>query len=743
MAEILIPRRRFSQPQGRQKVAQGWRDRLLSLVHFSPTGVTDVADDTAVWTPTGTYWFEPSIHGNGLRLDNTVLGKIQNSTVMASVLNEPVTVLMFLPVVGASPGSGCVFFGSESYSSYSQINKNGQCFFFGTASGSHTETANGALYDSENKTIAFRQDVTGNAAYGGNAFFIDKKKFAASGTGKLFNGATTIQYGGWSAVGWQYQGVIGSAAIIRGSAIDEEILDAVDNPWMFYENDPVRIYSFAAGAATADGQTLTVSSSLIPGAASGAAAGSAPGVVVSLASAIVSGAASGQASAAGAMVTASAALIPGAGSGAANVPGQSIALAASILPGPASGAAAGAGASLALGTTLIPGAATAGATGNAPGAVVTAGTSLVPGAASGAAAAAGASVSVSATLIPGAVTAGGTANAPGAIVVASTSLAPGAAIGGAAAVGVVLAAASSLVPGAASAGAVGSASGAIVSASLSLLPGAATGAAAASGQALSLGASLLPGAATAGGAGLAPGAIVTASASLSAGAASGAASVPAHTWQTFLSLITGGAIGESAGSLPASAPGAEFVTFLALLEGEASGVVLDDYPMKYATLADMVTRFGQAELVQLTDLVNVPPAAIDTTRVQIALNDAQMEIDSAVGRIYRLPLSGCIRPPVPPGTEPTAVAPPQLTRLACDIARFFLYDDLAPENEVVRRYKQAKATLEDIAAGALQLACPWGGSPGELIGTDAQSGSAEVYDCFSPRQITDDSLMGF
>ncbi|KAI5914621.1 gp436 family protein [Thauera sp. 2A1] len=743
MAEILIPRRRFSQPQGRQKVAQDWRDRLLSLVHFSSSGVTDVADETAVWTPTGQYWLEPSTHGDGLRLDNSAVGKVQNSTLMASVLNEPVTVVLFLPVVGAPPGAGCVFFGSEPYSSYSQIDTSGIFYFFGTGRGSHTEINNGAFYNSENRTIAFRQDVTGNAAYGGNALFIGKKKFVADSTGKLFNGATTIQYGGWSAISWQYQGVIGSAAIIRGSATDEEIQAAVDNPWMFYEDDPVRIYSFAAGAATVDGQTLTVSSSLIPGAATGSAAGSAPGAVVSLASAIVSGAASGQASSAGALVTESAALLPGAGSGAAAAAGQSIALAASILAGAASGAATVAGASLALATTLIPGAATAGATGNAPGAVVTAGTSLVPGAAVGAAAAAGASVSVAATLIPGAVTAGGTANAPGATIVTTASLAPGAATGGAVAGGVVLAAASSLIPGAASAGAVGNASGATVSASLSLLPGAATGAAAASGQALSLSASLLPGAATAGGAGVAPGDTLTTSASLSAGTASGAASVPAHTWQAFLSLITGAAVGESAGSEPAAAPGAEFVAFLALIVGEASGVVVDDYPMKYATLADMVTRFGQAELIQLTDTANVPPAYIDTTRVQIAINDAQMEIDSAVGRIYRLPLAGCIRPPVPPGTEPTAVAPPQLTRLACDIARFFLYDDLAPENEVVRRYKQAKATLDDIASGALQLTCPWGGSPGELIGTDVQSGAAEVYDCFSPRQITDDTLRGF
>ena len=572
------------------------------------------------------------------------------------------------------------------------------------------------------------------------------------------------------------------ASLISGAATGAAIAGGVTTPF-----SASLVPGEATGAAAAAGVSLSLVTALTPGAATAGAVANAPGAVASVGASLVPGGATGEATAPGAMVSGSVAIVPGAGSGAAVAPGQPIATAASIVPGSASGAATAPGASLALVTTLAPGAATASAVANAPGAVVSAAASLVPGGATGAATAAGAMVSGNATLvsgagsgaaaapgqaialaasivrgaasgeataagisinastalIPGAVTAGGTANAPGATLVATASIAPGAATGGAVAGGVVLAASSSLIPGAASAGAAGIASGAVFTSSLSLLPGAATGAAAASGQALSLGASLLPGAATAGAAGVAHGAIVAASASLSTGTASGAAIVPPHTWQAFLSLITGGASGESAGSQPASAPGAEFLTFLALLEGEASGVVLDDYPMKYATLADMVTRFGQAELVKLTDLMNVPPATIDTTRVQIAINDAQMEIDSAVGCIYRLPLAGCIRPPVSPDTEPTAVAPPQLTRLACDIARFFLYDDLSPENEVVRRYKQAKATLEDIAGGALQLTCPWGGSPGELIAADAQSGSPEAYDCFAPRQITDDTLRGF
>lgn len=162
--------------------------------------------------------------------------------------------------------------------------------------------------------------------------------------------------------------------------------------------------------------------------------------------------------------------------------------------------------------------------------------------------------------------------------------------------------------------------------------------------------------------------------------------------------------------------------------------------MVYATLADMTARFGERELVQLTDTTFIPPTAMDEARIQLKLDDAAVFIDGYVGQVYVLPLRGCEKPT---GGAPEYVAPPVLTRLACDIARYYLYDDLAPEHEVYRRFKAALAELDAIAQGRAQLACPWGGSPGELVGADAQSGSAETQHCFSPRAITDETLRGF
>jgi len=164
--------------------------------------------------------------------------------------------------------------------------------------------------------------------------------------------------------------------------------------------------------------------------------------------------------------------------------------------------------------------------------------------------------------------------------------------------------------------------------------------------------------------------------------------------------------------------------------------------MAYANLADLVARFGQAELVQLTDTTNIPPTTVDEARVAVKLEDAQAFVDGYVGQVYRLPLAGCAKPL--PGGAVELVPPPLLTRLTCDLARYYLYDDLAPENEVYRRYKAALGELEAIAAGRVQLSCPWGGAPGQPLAGDAQSGSGgETWSSFSPRAVTDDTLRGF
>ena len=163
--------------------------------------------------------------------------------------------------------------------------------------------------------------------------------------------------------------------------------------------------------------------------------------------------------------------------------------------------------------------------------------------------------------------------------------------------------------------------------------------------------------------------------------------------------------------------------------------------MNYATVQDMTDRYGEPEMIQLTDPDIV---AVQAPKAQRALDDAQAFADSFVGRVYRLPLAGCAKPAPVPGDLGAVehVAPPQLTRVVCDVARYYLYDDLAPEHEVYLRFRAAERELQAIAKGDAVLACPWGGSPGVQLAGD-QPGDARVLFGFSPRQITDDELRGF
>lgn len=163
--------------------------------------------------------------------------------------------------------------------------------------------------------------------------------------------------------------------------------------------------------------------------------------------------------------------------------------------------------------------------------------------------------------------------------------------------------------------------------------------------------------------------------------------------------------------------------------------------MNYATAQDLIARFGERELIELTD---PDLQAVQLDKATRAIEDAQAYVDSFVGRVYSLPLPGCVKP-APVLGDPFAtvlVPPPQLTRIAADVARYYLYKDFAPESEVYLRYKAATTELQAIADSKAVLSCPWGGLPGTLL-QGSQPGEAEVLHGFSPRRMSDDDLAGF
>jgi phage gp36-like protein len=109
--------------------------------------------------------------------------------------------------------------------------------------------------------------------------------------------------------------------------------------------------------------------------------------------------------------------------------------------------------------------------------------------------------------------------------------------------------------------------------------------------------------------------------------------------------------------------------------------------MAYAIQADLEERFGAAELVRLTDRAIPPTGEIDAAVVARAIADAEAEVNGYLASRYTLPL---------------ATVPEILKRLTCDLARYLLYDDVAPD-QIRDRYKDAVALLKGIADGKVSL----------------------------------------
>lgn len=131
--------------------------------------------------------------------------------------------------------------------------------------------------------------------------------------------------------------------------------------------------------------------------------------------------------------------------------------------------------------------------------------------------------------------------------------------------------------------------------------------------------------------------------------------------------------------------------------------------MTYATAGDMDTRFGAAEVAKLGD----------ADRIAEALGDAAAEIDAALAPRYALPL---------------AAGPwPLLRALECDLARYRLYDNSAPD-PVSDRAAKARTILAAIGKGDLALLDAAGKAPART--------TAARHDGPDP-VMTADNLEGF
>lgn len=136
--------------------------------------------------------------------------------------------------------------------------------------------------------------------------------------------------------------------------------------------------------------------------------------------------------------------------------------------------------------------------------------------------------------------------------------------------------------------------------------------------------------------------------------------------------------------------------------------------MAYATVQNMVERFGDLEIMQITD--RNQDGQIDNEVAQVALDDATAEIDAYLGRF----------------TRPFTAIPPVLVRLCCDIARYRLSaaSGTIITEEVRNRYKiDVLDLLRGIAKGDIQLGIDAVG--GEITASDNSvmfvNGNSKVF----------------
>jgi phage gp36-like protein len=106
--------------------------------------------------------------------------------------------------------------------------------------------------------------------------------------------------------------------------------------------------------------------------------------------------------------------------------------------------------------------------------------------------------------------------------------------------------------------------------------------------------------------------------------------------------------------------------------------------MSYCTEDDLISRFGEDELIDATG--RGQSTEIEGEPLEDAIADSDAVIERHLRGRYTLPIDGSN----------------DLRQIACDLTRYFLWGISAPEH-VRQRYEDAMSALRDIAKGVTLL----------------------------------------
>lgn len=133
--------------------------------------------------------------------------------------------------------------------------------------------------------------------------------------------------------------------------------------------------------------------------------------------------------------------------------------------------------------------------------------------------------------------------------------------------------------------------------------------------------------------------------------------------------------------------------------------------MPYAAQSQLVERFGERALVELTDRAEPPAGAIDAAVLDRAIAEVDALIDGYLAARYDLPL---------------AATPPLVAALAADLVFHRLHAVIVPE-AVAEAARAARKLLEQIADGRVRL---------DLAGAEPAAAPGGVRATASPRVFT-------
>lgn len=141
--------------------------------------------------------------------------------------------------------------------------------------------------------------------------------------------------------------------------------------------------------------------------------------------------------------------------------------------------------------------------------------------------------------------------------------------------------------------------------------------------------------------------------------------------------------------------------------------------MSYCTLQQLIDRYSETLLVEISDRGETPTGTVDAVLIDRAIADADALIDGYLKVRYTLPL---------------AVNPRLVTDLSLRISIYYAHAHVASE-KITADYKAAEKTLRDISLGLIKL---------DLDGAEpAGSGAAEVRTNDPHRPLTADTMKGF